>query len=42
MNHRTVDAAGEKYIRFYNNKRLNSVIDYLTPAQKRLELQKAA
>ena len=42
MNHHSVVNAVEKYIRFYNYKRLNSAIDYLTPAQKRLKLQKAA
>jgi len=38
MNHRAVVDAIEKHIRFYNYKRLNSAIDYLTPVQKRLEL----
>lgn len=42
MNHDSVVNTVEKYIRFYNYKRLNSAIDYLTPAEKRLELQKAA
>lgn len=42
LNHRAVVDAVEKYIRFYNNKRLNSAIDYSTPAEKRLELLKVA
>jgi putative transposase len=42
INHRSVVSAVEHYIRYYNYKRLNSAIDYLTPAQKRLELLKAA
>ena len=42
MNHQSVAAAVERYIRFYNYKRLNSVIDYLTPVQKRQELLKVA
>lgn len=42
MNHQSVVIAVEKYIRFYNYKRLNSAIDYLTPAQKRKELLKVA
>ena len=42
MNHQSVVVAVEKYIGFYNHKRLNSAIDYLTPVQKRLEMQKVA
>ncbi len=42
INHQSVVAAVERYIRFYNYKRLNSVIDYLTPVQKRQELLKVA
>lgn len=42
MNHQSVVDAVEKYIGFYNHKRLNSAIDYLTPVQKRLEMQKVA
>ena len=42
INHRAVVSAVEHYIRYYNHKRLNSAIDYLTPAQKRQELLKAA
>jgi putative transposase len=42
INHQSVVAAVERYIGFYNYKRLNSAIDYLTPAQKRQELLKVA
>jgi putative transposase len=42
INHHAVVSAVEYYIRYYNYKRLNSAIDYLTPAQKRQELLKAA
>jgi transposase InsO family protein len=42
INHRSVVSAVEHYIRYYNYKRLNSAIDYLTPAQKRLKLLKVA
>ncbi|WP_127471317.1 IS3 family transposase [Thiomicrorhabdus aquaedulcis] len=42
INHQSVVDAVEKYIGFYNHKRLNSAIDYLTPVQKRLEMQKLA
>ena len=35
INHRAVTDAVTFYIRYYNNKRLNSVIDYITQAQKR-------
>jgi len=42
MNHNSIVTAVEEYIRYYNHKRLNSAIDYLTPVQKRRELLKAA
>ncbi len=42
INHQSVVTAVERYIWFYNYKRLNSVIDYLTPVQKRQELLKVA
>ena len=42
INHQSVVAAVERYIRFYNYKRLNCVIDYLSPVQKRQELLKVA
>jgi transposase InsO family protein len=35
MNHGSVVDAVTYYIRYYNNKRLNSSIDYIAPAQKR-------
>lgn len=42
INHRAVTDAVTFYIRYYNNKRLSSVIDYMTPAQKRREILNAA
>lgn len=42
INHQSVVATVEQYIRFYNNRRLNSAIGYLTPAMKRREMQKVA
>lgn len=42
INRQSVVAAVKRYIGFYNYKRLNSAIDYLTPAKKRKELQKVA
>jgi transposase InsO family protein len=42
INHQSVITAVEHYIRYYNHKRLNSAVDYLTPVQKRLELLKVA
>lgn len=42
INHRAVLDAVTFYIRYYNNKRLNSVIDYITPAQKRREMLNVA
>lgn len=35
INHNSVIHSVTHYIRYYNNKRLNSAIDYITPAQKR-------
>ena len=35
INHDSVVSAVTYYIRYYNNKRLNSTIDYIAPAQKR-------
>jgi len=40
INHEAVIAEVESYIYFYNYKRLNSAIDYLTPNQKYNELSK--
>lgn len=42
INHQSVVNAVEKYISYYNNKRLNSAIEYLTPTQKRQELLNVA
>jgi transposase InsO family protein len=42
INHQSVIGAVEHYIRYYNHKRLDSAIDYLTPVQKRQELLKVA
>ncbi len=41
-NHQAVISAVEHYIRYYNNKRLNSAIGYITPAQKRKKLLNVA
>jgi len=42
MNHQAVISAVEHYIRYYNNKRINSAIGYITPVVKRqLLLNKA-
>ena len=35
INHRSVVTAVEDYIRYYNNRRINSAIGYISPAQKR-------
>ena len=40
INHAAVVAEVESYIYFYNYKRLNSAIDYMTPNQKFNQLQK--
>ncbi|MFC0180225.1 IS3 family transposase [Thorsellia kenyensis] len=40
LNHHAAELAVERYIRYYNNIRLNSAIGYKTPLQKRKELQK--
>ena len=42
INHKAVITEVESYIYFYNYKRLNSAIDYMTPNQKYNALQKAA
>ena len=42
INHSSVVDAVTFYVRYYNNKRLNSVIDYMTPAQKRRKLLNVA
>jgi transposase InsO family protein len=42
INHEAVVSEVESYIYFYNYKRLNSAIDYMTPNQKFNELKKIA
>jgi len=42
MNHQSVIAEVESYIYFYNYKRLNSAIDYMTPNQKFMQLKNVA
>ena len=42
INHQSLIHCIEKYIRFYNYRRLHSTNDYLTPAQKANELRKVA
>lgn len=42
INHESVVKAVEFYIRYYNNKRLSSVIGYITPVQKRKDLLNVA
>jgi len=42
INHQAVVVTVEHYIRYYNNKRINSAIGYITPAQKRQNLLKVA
>ncbi len=42
INHQSVVSAVDHYISYYNYKRLNSSIDYLTPVQKRQELLNVA
>ncbi len=42
INHPSVAIAVERYISFYNYRRLNSAINYLTPVQKRQGLLKVA
>lgn len=42
INHQSVISAVEKYIHFYNYKRLNSAVNYVTPVEKRQELLKVA
>jgi len=41
-NHLSLVQTVDKYIHFYNYKRLHSTLGYLTPAQKKIELKKAA
>ena len=42
INHQSAVKVVQSYIRFYNYKRLNSAVDYLTPNQKSQEMKKAA
>lgn len=42
INHQSVVTTVEEYIRFYNHRRLNSAIGYLTPTKKRKEMTKVA
>lgn len=42
INHQSVVSVVETYIRFYNYKRLNSAIGNITPAERKIEIQKAA
>lgn len=42
INHASAVKVIQSYIRFYNYKRLNSAIDYLTPKQRSQEMKKAA
>ena len=42
INHQSLTHCIEKYMRFYNYRRLHSVNDYLTPVQKVNELKKSA
>jgi transposase InsO family protein len=42
INHQSVVKAVEFYIRYYNNKRISSVIGYITPVQKRSKLLNVA
>ncbi|SHN93260.1 Mobile element protein [Bathymodiolus heckerae thiotrophic gill symbiont] len=42
INHQSVVTTVDYYIRYYNNKRINSAIGYITPAQKRQDLPKVA
>jgi putative transposase len=42
INHQAVVLAVEHYIRYYNNKRINSTIGYMTPVLKRQALLKVA
>lgn len=42
INHQAVIQQVESYINFYNYKRLNSAIDYMTPHMKYQELKKVA
>jgi putative transposase len=42
INHQTVISAVDHYIRYYNNKRINSAIGYITPVLKRKTLLNVA
>ncbi len=42
INNPSVVGALEHYIRYYNNKRINSAIGYITPVQKRQKLLNVA
>lgn len=42
INHGAVTLAVIFYIRYYNNKRLHSALNYITPAEKRRELKNVA
>jgi len=42
INHQSVVSIIERYIRLYNYKRLHPAIGNITPAERKIEIQKAA